>query len=102
MSDIMETRKEYRSVDVRTVDLINTYTAANISTKAADEEGRVNMCTAFKEIREDARAEGHTEERTEIIDYIKKQQASGVSPEQILQSIIKMPNKKTRTRQRKK
>ena len=101
MSDIMETRKEYRSVDVRTVDLINTYTAANISTKAADEEGRVNMCTAFKEIREDARAEGHTEERTEIIDYIKKQQASGVSPEQILQSIIKMPNKKT-TRQRRK
>ena len=75
------------------------------------------MCTAFKEIREDARAEGreegraegraegHTEgrveERTEIIDYIKKQQASGVSPEQILQSIIKMPNKKT-TRQRRK
>ena len=42
------------------------------------------MCTAFKEIREDARAEGHAEghtegraeERTEIIDYIKKHQAS--------------------------
>ena len=69
--------------------------ATRISTKTA-KGGKVDMCKAFQEIKEDARAEG----RAEIIDFIKKQQASGISPEQILQEIMKKPSRKTRVRQK--
>ena len=77
--------------------------ATDISTKTA-KGGKVDMCKAFQEIKEDARAEGRAEGRAkgraEIIDFIKKQQASGISPEQILQEIMKKPSRKTRVRQK--
>ncbi|MBQ9438725.1 MAG: hypothetical protein IJU50_10390 [Lachnospiraceae bacterium] len=73
--------------------------ATRISTKTA-KGGKVDMCKAFQEIKEDARAEGRAKGRAEIIDFIKKQQAAGISPEQILQEIMKKPSRKTRVRQK--
>lgn len=64
MRDIIESRKEYKSVDVNTVDIINTYTNAKISKKDAKGD-RINMCTAIQGLIEDGRIEGRAEGRTE-------------------------------------
>ena len=96
----MKSQEKYRRVDIRTIDLINTYTATNISTKNA-EGGKIDMCQAIQEMIEDGRAEGRTAKQEEIVDFIKKQQASGVSAEQILQQIIKKPGRKTHAQQKK-
>ena len=60
LRDIIESRDEYRKVDVSTVDIINAYTAANISRKQA-EGGHVNMCTAIQGMIEDGKIEGRRE-----------------------------------------
>ena len=60
------------------------------------------MCQAIQEMIEDGRTEGRTENQAEIVDSIKKQQASGISAEQILQEVIKKPGKNARPRQTKK
>ena len=60
LRDIIETREEYKDVDVSTIDIINTYTSANISKKEA-EGGRVNMCTAIQGMIDDGRIEGMRE-----------------------------------------
>jgi len=57
---IIESREDYKSVDVSTIDIINTYTSANISKKQA-EGGRVNMCTAIQGLIEDGKIEGREE-----------------------------------------
>lgn len=57
---IIESREDYKSVDVSTIDIINTYTSANISKKQA-EGGRVNMCTAIQGLIEDGKIEGMRE-----------------------------------------
>lgn len=54
---IIETKDEYKSVDVGTVDIINIYTDAKISKKKA-EGGKLNMCTAIQGLMEDSRIEG--------------------------------------------
>ena len=60
LRDIIESREDYKSVDVSTIDIINTYTSANISKKQA-EGGRVNMCTAIQGLIEDGKIEGMRE-----------------------------------------
>ena len=99
LHDIIKARKEYQRVDVRTADLINTYTAANISTAEA-EGGKVDMCTAIQEMIEDGRQNGRTERDTEIKDLIETLRASGASPEQILRKIehstVKKPHSRTK------
>ena len=57
---IIETKDEYKSVDVGTVDIINIYTDAKISKRKA-EGGKVNMCTAIQGIYEDGKTEGFAE-----------------------------------------
>ena len=94
LGDIIMSQEKYRSVDLRTVDLINAYTTTNISTKNA-EGGKIDMGNAFQELQEDWRAEGRREYHEKIIDFIKKQQASGVSSDEILQEIITKPSRKT-------
>lgn len=101
MRGIIEAREEYQSVDVRTVDLINTYTTTNISKKEA-EGGKVNVCTAIQEMIEDGRAEGRTERDTEITELIKNLRASGVPAEQILREIEKSTKKKKPVRSKRK
>ena len=64
---IMESKKEYRSVDIQTVDIINTYTSANISKKNA-EGGRINVCTAIQGLIEDGRIQGLKEGRKEGLE----------------------------------
>ena len=59
LRDIIISRKD-ESVDVRTVDMINSYTGANISTKNA-KGGQIKVCQALKEIMEDERTEGRAE-----------------------------------------
>ena len=56
LRDIIKARED-ENVDVRTVDMINTYTGANISTKNA-KGGQVKVCQALKEIMEEERDEG--------------------------------------------
>ena len=60
MRSIIESRKEYKSVDVGTVDIINVYTNARIS-KDNVKGGRLDMCTALQGIFEDGKIEGRTE-----------------------------------------
>lgn len=57
LRDIMNSRKEYQSVDVNTVNMINTYTKANIK---IDNEvgGEINMCKAIQDMVEEGRNEG--------------------------------------------
>ena len=57
LRDIIESKEEYKSVDVDTIDLINAYTDSKISKKEA-KGGKVNMCTAIQGLIEDGRAEG--------------------------------------------
>lgn len=57
IQDLIETRKEYRNVDIQTVDIINIYTSARIS-KRKTEGGKIDMCEAIKGIREDGVSEG--------------------------------------------
>ena len=60
MKSVIESREEYKSVDVGTVDIINVYTNAKISKK--DVKGdRINMCTAIQGLIEEGRAEGRVE-----------------------------------------
>ena len=56
LRDIIKARED-ENVDIRTVDMINTYTGANISTKNA-KGGQVKVCQALKEIMEEERDEG--------------------------------------------
>ncbi len=60
LRDIMNSRKEYQSVDVNTVNMINTYTKANIR---IDNEvgGEINMCKAIQDMVEEGRNEGRNE-----------------------------------------
>ena len=67
---IIEAREDYKSVDVSTVDIINTYTSANISKKQA-EGGRVNMCTAIQGLIEDGKIEGREEGENMLAKLIK-------------------------------
>ena len=60
----MESREEYKSVDVQTVDIINTYTALRISKKKT-EDGHMDMCAGMKGLIEEGRTEGRREGRTE-------------------------------------
>ncbi len=59
LHDIIETREEYKAVDVDTIDIINTYTDSKISKKEA-KGGKVNMCTAIQGLIEDGRTEGES------------------------------------------
>ncbi len=111
MRAIIETRKEYQSVDVDTVNLINTYTTVKISTDEVD-GGKINMGNAIQEMIEDGRKEGRkegqkegrAEERKEmskaIVDEIKKLRASGMPADQILQKIERDANRNARTRKK--
>ncbi|MCR4591096.1 MAG: hypothetical protein K5668_09785, partial [Lachnospiraceae bacterium] len=71
LRDIIESREDYKSVDVSTIDIINTYTSANISKKQA-EGGRVNMCTAIQGLIEDGKIEGRIEGREEGENMVLK------------------------------
>ncbi len=64
MRSIIESRKEYKSVDINTVDIINAYTNARISKKDAKGD-RIDMCTAIQGLIEDGRHEGRVEGITE-------------------------------------
>ena len=55
--DIIGTKKEYQSVDIDTVDLINAYTDSKISKNEA-KGGKVNMSIGIQGLIEDGRAEG--------------------------------------------
>ncbi len=103
MRAIIETRKEYQSVDVNTVNLINSYTTVKISTNEVD-GGKINMGNAIREMIEDGRMEGLKEgrvkERTELADEIKKLRASGMPADQILQKIEQIVNRNARTRKK--
>ena len=67
---IIESREDYKSVDVSTIDIINTYTSANISKKQA-EGGRVNMCTAIQGLIEDGKIEGREEGENMVLKLLK-------------------------------
>ena len=60
MRDIMYSDSRYQSVDVSSVDMINVYTAADISISDA-KGGKVDMCTAIKGLIAEGRAEGRAE-----------------------------------------
>ncbi len=108
MHAIMETQEKYRHVDINTVDLLNAYTASNISTKNA-EGGKVDMCKAIQDLQNDARAEGHkagqnegrTKRDTELNNLIQKCRKSGATDSQILREIEQSINKNA-SRSRKK
>ena len=70
LRDIIESKEEYQSVDVDTVDLINAYTDSKISKKEA-KGGKVNMCTAIQGLIEDGRAEGRAEGENKAFELIK-------------------------------
>ncbi|WP_031549193.1 hypothetical protein [Oribacterium sp. FC2011] len=55
---------EYKNISTNTVNMINEYTGAKISTENAI-GGRVNMGNAWKELMDDIRTEGRTEGRIE-------------------------------------
>ena len=107
MHDIIKTRKEYQSVDINTVNLINTYTTVKINTNEVN-GGKVNMGNAIREMMEDSRMEGRKEglkegrvkERTELADEIRKLRASGMPADQILQKIEQSVNRNARTRKK--
>ena len=98
---IIESQEKFHHIDVATVDLINTYTATNISTENA-EGGKINMCKAIQEMIEDGRAEGQKEgckkgrnkRDTEINRLIDKLRATGASADQILRAIEQTTRKK--------
>lgn len=93
LHDIMESQEKYRSVDVDTIDLINTYTSANISTKQS-KGGKIDMCKAIQDMLEEERKEMSKE----IADEIKNLRASGMSADQILKKIERDANRNARTR----
>ena len=64
LRDIIERREGYRSVDIDTVDMINTFTNSKISCKES-KGGKINMCVAIQGMIEDGRAEGKAEGRVE-------------------------------------
>ena len=70
LRDIIESREDYKSVDVSTIDIINTYTSATISKKEA-EGGRVDMCQAIQGIFEDGKIEGREEGEKLLAKLIK-------------------------------
>lgn len=59
LRDIIKAR-ENENVDVRTVDMINTYTGANISKENA-KGGQIRVCQGLKELLEEERNEGLNE-----------------------------------------
>ena len=71
LRDIINSRDEYKSVDIDTVEMINIYTSANISV-CESEGGRINMCQAIEDIKEEGRAEGIKEGIKEGTDLINQ------------------------------
>ena len=59
LRDIIGRREGYRSVDIDTVDMINTFTNSKISCKES-KGGKINMCVAIQEMIEEGRTEGET------------------------------------------
>ncbi len=100
---IMESQEKYRSVDVDTIELINTFTSTKISTKEAN-GGKIDMCKAIDDMieegRKEGRMEGRVEERQDFADKIKKLRASGMSSDQILKKVEQSVNRKPRTRKK--
>lgn len=88
LRDIIESKEAYHHIDVTTVDLINTYTAANIPTEETEGE-TIDMCKAIQEMMEDSR----NERDSEINNLIQKLRKSGASDSQILCEIEKNINK---------
>ena len=70
LRDIIESKAEYQSVALDTVDLINAYTDSKISKKEA-KGGKINMCTAIQGLIEDGRAEGRIEGEDMVLKLIK-------------------------------
>ncbi len=99
LRDIIESKETYQCVDVSTVDMINAYTATNISTKNAD-GGKIDMCKAIQDMMEESRVEGHAEGQKEIADTIKTLRASGMSADQILKKIERDAKRNARTRKK--
>ena len=69
LRDIIESKEAYHHIDVTTVDLINTYTAANIPTEETEGE-TIDMCKAIQEMMEDSRQEERNAINTEITTLI--------------------------------
>ncbi len=99
LHDIIESHEKYRSVDVDTIDLINTYTSTNIATKNVD-GGKIDMCKAIQDMMEESRVEGRAEERKEIADEIKTLRASGMSADKILKKIERDASRNARARKK--
>lgn len=70
LRDIIEKKKRYKSVDVDTVDMINSYTNAKISKKET-KGGKIDMCTAIQGIYEDGRIKGKTEGENMVLKLLK-------------------------------
>ncbi|WP_198014861.1 hypothetical protein [Oribacterium sp. NK2B42] len=68
--DILDLVK-YEQISTDTVNMINEYTGAKISTENA-EGGRVNMGNAWKELMEDLRAEGQSNGEEMLAKLLKK------------------------------
>ena len=69
LRDIIESKEAYHHIDATTVDLINTYTAANIPTEETEGE-TIDMCKAIQEMMEDSRQEERNAINTEITTLI--------------------------------
>ena len=96
LRDIIESKEAYHHIDVTTVDLINTCTAANIPTEETEGE-TIDMCKAIQEMMEDSR----NERDSEINNLIQKLRKSGASDSQIVCAIENIVNKNV-SRSRKK
>ena len=67
----MKKGKEFSDVSITTVDMINTYTSANLSTENA-EGGNVDMCKGLQDLIEEERTIERTESTVQNIRNIMK------------------------------
>ena len=78
LREIVQEDTAFKSVSRKTSDMLNIVTNSELHYNEGEEY--VDMCEAIEGIRQDAKAEGRAEERSEIIEKMRK---SGMTEEQI-------------------
>lgn len=93
LKELVENNPYYKSMDEDAYDVVANYAnvkkLAEVKDEYKDVEGRMNMCTAIREMMEDSKLEGRMEGRMEVIGrQVKAKLDRGDSVEKIADDLV--------------
>lgn len=93
LKELVENDPYYKSMDEDAYDVVVNYANVKKLVEVKDEykdvEGRMNMCTAIREMMEDSKSEGRMEGRMEVIGImIKTARKYHASDDEIVEQLV--------------